>query len=320
MLEWANPWAWLLVPFAVAAPWFSRRPRLAISSLAAVQLRPSLRATFAWLPELLGSVALLLFVVALARPQLVNRERSIDSEGIDILLVLDTSGSMQAEDYQIGGRAANRLEAAKEVVADFIERRPDDRIGLVVFGSEAFTQVPLTLDHAALTNFLGQVQIGMAGDKATAVGDALAITGKRLKDLEAPSRIAILLTDGRNNAGALKPLEAAEALKALGVKVYTIGMGSAGGGGGFFGMGGRSDLDEGTLTAIARTTGAEYFRAADTKALEAVYATIDKMEKSTAKVEEFVHRDERYHPWLAAGLLLLALRLLLSETWLRRLP
>ncbi len=321
MIEWASPlWLLAILP-ALLLPLRGRGPRLRHAAVAGIAGGRSLRTAVAWLPRVLGSLGLVLFAVALARPQLVDRERVVQSDGIDIMLVLDTSGSMEAEDYSLGGRSASRLRVAKEVIADFVEGRPDDRIGLVVFGEEAFTQVPLTLDHDALVDILRQVHLGVAGRRATAVGDAMAVAGRRLKDLDAPSRVMILLTDGRNNAGAVPPLEAAEAARALGIKVYTVGIGSARGRGGLRAMlTGGGDLDESTLQAIARATDGRYFRADDTEALRAVYDTIDELERSTAEAKEYVHTEERYHGWLAGGLLLLLLQLLLGETWLRRLP
>lgn len=329
MLEWlglgavelgAPAMLWLL-PVALVLPWLARRPRLAWSALSLSVARPTLRTAVAGLPTLLQSLGLALLVVALSRPQHVDRQRVVEREGIDILLVLDTSGSMEATDYSIGGRPASRLAAAKEVIADFVEGRPDDRIGLVVFGETAFTQVPLTTDHRAMGHFLRLVDLGMAGQRATAIGDAIAVASKRMKELDAPSKVVILLTDGQSNAGQIGPLDAAQAAHALGIKVYTIGMGAAGGRRGLFGlMGGRSDLDEDTLKEIARVTDAQYFRADDTKTLAQVYETIDSLETSTAEVEEFVHRDERYHGVLAVGLALILLQQLLAQTWLRRLP
>ncbi len=321
MIEWASPWWLLAILPALLLPLRGRGPRLRHASVSAIAGGRSLRTALAWLPRALGTVALVLICVALARPQLVDRERIVDSEGIDIMLVLDTSGSMEAEDYSLNGRSASRLRVAKEVIADFVDGRPDDRIGLVVFGEEAFTQVPLTLDHGALVDILRQVVLGAAGRRATAVGDAMAVAGARLKDLDAPSKVMILLTDGRSNRGQVPPLEAAEAARALGIRVYTVGIGTTGGGGlrGFF-SGRGNDLDEKTLQAIARTTDARYFRADDTKALRDVYATIDELERSTAEAREYVHTEERYHGWLAGGLFLLLLQLLLGETWLRRLP
>ncbi len=319
MLEWASPMWFLALPVVVLAPWLAGRPRLAFSSLEAIRTPTSLRALAARALPLLASAGLACLVVAMARPQEVDRERIRETEGIDIVLALDTSQSMEQLDYRLGGRDASRLEVAKEVIARFVGDRPDDRIGLVVFGEEALTQVPLTLDHDAMQQFLDRVQIGMVGGRATAVGDGLAIGLQRLEELEGDSRILILLTDGSNNAGQIKPLEAAEAAKALGIKVYTIGVGSAGGGGGFFGMR-RSDLDERSLQAIAKTTEGRYFRAGDAETLAEVYEIINGLEVSTAEVKELVHREERFHRWLFAGLGLLLLNLLLGETALRRLP
>jgi Ca-activated chloride channel family protein len=190
---------------------------------------------------------------------------------------------------------------------------------MVVFGDVAFTQVPLTTDHRAMRAFLDQVDIGMAG-QSTAIGDAIAIAAQRMKSLEAPERVVILLTDGDSRIG-MDPREAAKAAAALDIKVYTIGMGSDGGGGMLGGMFGRaSSLDESTLRDIARLTDARYFRADDTQSLSEVYATIDELEKTTAEVQEFVHRDERYHGVLGIGLMVLLLQQFLAQTWLRRLP
>ena len=323
MIEWAHPLWLLALPLALLAPWLTRNPRMAVASLGAIRTGMSLRRLLAWLPGLLGALGLAMLIVALARPQQVDRKTIVEHEGIDILLVLDTSGSMEAEDYRLGGRDASRLEVAKETIARFVDGRPDDRLGLVVFGEEAFTQVPLTTDHDALVRFLRMVRIGMAGQRATAVGDALAVASKRLTDLDAPSRVVILLTDGRSNAGQVEPRQAAEAARALGVKVYTVGVGSTnGGGGGLFGLlGGRSsELDEATLKEIARITEARYFRAGDTKSLEEVYETINALETSTAEVEELIQTEERFRPWAITGLLLISLQFLLGGTVLRRLP
>lgn len=324
MLEFGTP-LWLLgLPFAMLVPWLKRGARVRFSSLAAVEHQRSARVWLAMLAPLLSSLALVALTIALARPQMVERERVIEREGIDIQIVLDTSGSMEAEDFVIGGRAASRLEVSKAVIAQFIEGRPDDRVGLVIFGEEAFTQVPLTLDHPALTGMLQQVDIGMAGSRATAIGDAIAVAGKRLKELEAESRVMILLTDGHSNAGKVDPIVAAKAAHTLGVRIYTIGVGSkdGAGGGGLLGLfrSRRSDLDEPTLRAIADQTDARYFRASDTRALHEVYATIDALEKTTAESRVYINRKEHFQPVAIVGLMLLLLSTLLGETWLRRLP
>jgi Ca-activated chloride channel family protein len=260
-------------------------------------------------------------VLALARPQRINREVVVESEGIDIVLALDISGSMEALDFRAGGRKLTRLAVAKRVVADFVEGRPLDRIGLVVFGEEAFTQVPLTLDHAALLSFLDSIQIGMAGANRTAVGQAVAVSARQLAALEGSSSVVILLTDGSNNVVPLDPLQAARAAQALGVRIHTIGVGSEGGASrGFFSLGRTEEVDMETLQAIADATGGQSFRATDTRALLKIYDTIDEMETTTAEVTELVHREELFRLALVPGLFLLALQLLLGQTVLRRLP
>lgn len=324
MLELGSPW-WLLgIPLALIVPWLKRGSRVRFSSFAAVQVSRGFRYWMGHTPSLLASIGLFFLTIALARPQLVDRERIVEREGIDIQIVLDTSGSMEAEDFVIGGRSANRLEVSKAVITKFIEGRPDDRVGLVLFGEEAFTQVPLTLDHRSVVQMLGQVEIGMAGSRATAIGDAIAVAGRPLKELEAESRVMILLTDGHNNAGRVDPLNAAKAADSLGVRIYTIGVGSKDGGGrgGLLGLFRRqgSDLDEPMLRNIAAQTEARYFRAADTKALKEVYDTIDALEKTTAESSIFVHREERFQPFALMGLFCLIVSTILGETAFRRLP
>jgi Ca-activated chloride channel family protein len=324
MLELGSPW-WLLgLPLAIALPWLRRGARVRFSSLASVNHAVGAKVVLGHLPPLLASLGLMALTVALARPQLVDRERVVEREGIDIQVVLDTSGSMEAEDFVVAGRSANRLEVSKAVIAKFIEGRPDDRVGLVLFGEEAFTQVPLTLDHKAVIRMLNQVEIGMAGSKATAIGDAIAVAGRPLKELAAESRVMILLTDGKSNAGKVDPLVAAKAADALGVRIYTIGVGSkeGRGRGGLLGMFRRrgSDLDESMLRDIAAQTKARYFRAADTRALKQVYDTIDALEKTTAEASIFIHREEQFQPFAIVGMLCMLLSTILGETALRRLP
>lgn len=324
MLEWMSPAWFLALPLALL-PWVAwlRPHALRFSALGSVRGGSGLRAGAALLLPVLESVALAAVVLALARPQEVRRETVRESDGIDIMLAVDTSGSMQAPDMGTGANEVTRLEAARTVMARFVEGRPEDRVGLLVFGEEAFVQVPLTLDHAGLADMILQVELGMAGKNATAVGTAIAVAAKRMKELEAPSKVLVLVTDGRSNAGTITPLQAAEAAAALGIRVYTIGVGSAGGGGGIFAMlsgGTGADVDEPTLRAIAARTGGKYWRATDAQALLEVYAEIDRMEKTTARTREFVHRDERYLHALLPGLAAFVLHLLLSTTVLRRLP
>ena len=217
---------------------------------------------------------------------------------------------MKETDLAVGIRAWDRLSVAKQVIEEFVEERPHDRIGLVVFGEEAFTQVPLTLDHDALLDVLEYVRIGVAGPGATAIGQAIAVSGRRMNQVEAPSRIVILLTDGRNNAGRIAPVEAAEAAAALDIKVYTIGVGARGAQG----------LDEQTLVQVAEATGGRYFRADSKNALEEIFGLIDRMETSPAEVTEYSQHIELYRRYAIPGFALLLLQFLLGQTWLRRGP
>jgi Ca-activated chloride channel family protein len=285
---------------------------------------------YRWLgavPLILRVTVLVLLAMAIMRPQDVLRSEQRTQDGIDIVLVVDTSGSMRALDFELNGQSMNRLAVVKSVLSEFIGTRESDRIGMVVFGTEAYTQAPLTYDHRVLLTLLDRVQIGMAGD-ATAIGDALATATKRIKDVDAKSKVIILLTDGANTAGSVEPLTAASAAKSLGARVYTIGAGSKGKVPmpvkGFFGMESvqmvESDLDEDLLTKIAETTGGKYFRAYDTDSLKQVYQTIDELEKRRIETPEYRKREERFAPWVMAALMLLAAEMLFSLTPWRRVP
>ncbi len=278
------------------------------------------------IPLILRAVCLSLLVLTAARPQFYNVSREIRSPGVDIVMCIDTSGSMQALDFELNNEPVDRLTAVKKVVSDFTRKREVDRIGLVVFGEEAFTQAPLTLDKGLLLGLVDKMTIGMAGDR-TAIGSALAIGGKRLKDLEAESKILILLTDGRHNAGDLTPEQAAEAVQALGVKIYTIGVGGTGPAPfrvkSLFGTRieyHKVDLDEGTLRKIADIGDGKYFRATDTEGLAEIYAIIDRAEKTEIKVKEFFHFRELYPYFLIPALILLGLEIVLKSTVLRTVP
>jgi Ca-activated chloride channel family protein len=324
MVEFAAPWAWLLLlPILLLYTGLQRRITgvnvLAVPGLSHLKAGMSPRVWLHWLPSALQLAGLICCVVALARPRVPHRSVSVESEGLDIMLAVDTSGSMRQDDFRSSGQAVNRLQVAKGVMTQFIESRPHDRIGVVVFGEEAFTQVPLTLDHETLVQALNGVEIGVAGDRGTAIGSALAVASKRLKDLEAPDRVLILLTDGENNAGRITPMEAAEAAAALDITVYSIGVGSnrrrpldllRGSGG----------PDDRGLTSIAEVTGGKYFRATDTSSLQRIYATIDQLEPSPAEVRELVDYEEQFRDWLIPGLLLLFGSLLLGRTVLRKGP
>ena len=325
MFQFQHPiWLALLgvLPLVAWRHWRHRTAAVRWSSLVVVGHGGSWRTWMApWVP-LLELAGLALLVLALARPQLTQRETVVESDGIDIMLALDTSGSMDALDFTVGVQEASRLTVARRVLAEFIRGRPHDRLGLVVFGEEAFTQVPLTLDHDTLLSFLRLVEIGMAGPNKTAVGDALAVASKRLDGLDAPSKVVVLLTDGRSNAGRLSPEQAAQAAEALGIRIYTVGVGAMeGAGGSIFGMFRRGDhVDEEALQQIATQTGGQYFRATDTRSLREIYRTIDALETSTAEVTEYVHREELFRLALVPGLALIALHLLLGWTVVRRLP
>lgn len=280
----------------------------------------------AHLPLLFRSICLLLLVLAAARPQMYNVSRDIRSPGVDIILCLDTSGSMAAMDFKLNGDPVTRLTAVKKVVSEFIKKREMDRIGLVVFGEEAFTQSPLTMDKGLLQGLVDNMKIGMAGD-STAIGSAIAISAKRLKDLKAKSRIMILLTDGRSNAGDITPEKAAEAASTLGIKIYTIGVGGTGPAPFRIQtlLGTRTvlqevDLDEETLQKVASIGKGQYFRAADSERLSEIYSIIDKEEKTEIKVKEFFHFKELYIFFLIPAFILLGLEILIRTTILRVIP
>lgn len=287
----------------------------------AVRLRPwVLRARW---------VAVGLLLVALARPVGSKGAKALTTDGLHVLLAIDTSGSMAALDLDpeqpIQSRRT-RLEVVRDVVARFIAARVNDAVGLVVFGTNAYTAAPLTLDHALVASQVEHLTIGMVGE-ATALGDALITAVKRLKDDQAKSRIVILLTDGRNTAGSVSPEKAAEVAKAYGVKVYTIGAATEGEAPflvqGLFGPTLQmqpSDLDEPTLTAIAETTGGKYYRAQDANALERVYADIDRLEKSAIHAPETHQLDDRYAAFVGPALVLVIIEALLLATRLRSAP
>ena len=273
------------------------------------------------LPPALFAAGLVCLAVAAARPQTGMSESRVDTEGVDIVLVVDTSTSMRSEDFSTAVKRMDRLDAAKSVLAQFIQARPDDRMGIVAFAAMPYTIAPLTTDHAWLMLQMDRLQTGMLED-ATAIGDALASGVNRLRDSQAKSKIVILLTDGINNAGRMTPPDAAQAAAALGIKVYTVGAGSnqprAAGIFGFMQAGG--EIDEATLRKIAEITRAKYFRATDLKSLEDTYRAIDQMEKTKIKLDQYTRYEEKFAPFLVLGLLCLGLETLLGFTRLGRLP
>ena len=271
--------------------------------------------------------AIVLFLLAIARPRVPLEEAKIETEGIDIVLAVDCSGSMLAEDFTITGKRLNRLTVVKRVVEDFIRNRKSDRIGMVAFAARAYTVCPLTLDYDWLIQNLERVEIGAIED-GTAVGSALGSSLNRLKDTKAKSKIIILLTDGVNNTGKISPLTAAEAAKALGIKVYTIGAGRKGlvpyPVQDFWGrkvyQNVEIDIDEDTLRKIAQETNAKYFRATDTESLKKIYRAIDDLEKTPIEEKGFQEYRELFGLFLIAGLIILILEVILSNTILRKLP
>ncbi len=264
--------------------------------------------------------AVLLLIIVLARPQFTDKFQDVSTEGIDIILTLDISGSMLARDFK-----PDRLEASKDVATEFISGRPYDRIGLVVFSGESFTQCPLTTDHAVLINLLREIQSGMIED-GTAIGMGLANAVNRIKDSDAKSKVIILLTDGINNRGEIAPATAAGIAKTFGVRVYTIGVGTQGTAPypvqTPFGMQYQNmpvEIDEAILKDIAQTTGGRYFRATDNDKLVQVYSEIDKLEKSKIDVKQFTRKDEKYLIPAIIAFCLIAIEILVRYTVLKKL-
>ena len=291
-----------------------------VSSTNSLQRQPkSLRVWLIHVPFVLRVIGITLLSLALARPQLSNRWQSESTEGIDIMMALDISGTMLGEDLK-----PNRLEAAKTVATDFVLARPNDQIGLVVFAGESFTQCPLTTDHAVLVNLFQSVKFGMIED-GTAIGLGLANAVNRMKDSATKSKVVILLTDGSNNRGDIDPITAAEIAKTFNVRVYAIGVGSYSKevrvpmhtpyGVQYGTM--SSEFDESTLRNIAQMTGGEYFRATDNNSLRAIYQQIDQLEKTKIRVREYSKRTEHFMPFLTVALLCLLLEIILRYFLLR---
>ena len=285
---------------------------------------PGLAVRMRHIPPTLRVLGLVLLVVAFARPQTGRHEEEALTEGIDIALAIDISGSMRTEDF----KPKNRLVVAKDVVAQFVRGRRYDLIGLVVFAANAYTRCPLTLDYAVLQDLLAQVEIASREEDGTAIGMGLATAVARLKDAKGKSKVIILLTDGRNNRGQIDPLSGARLAQAMGIKVYTIGVGTEGEapypiddpilGRRYINV--QADIDEETLQQIANTTGGQYFRATDARALKAIFANIDRMERTQIKVRGYTRRTEQFAWFLYPGALCILVELLLSSTILRKVP
>lgn len=316
----------ILVPLMIV--WYFRRRRNAqasfkVSSLEGLKRMPvSWKARFRPLLFVLRVLAFILLVVALARPQSSNVTETINSEGIDIVLCIDVSGSMLAQDFH-----PNRIEAAKNVALDFVRNRPSDRIGLVIFAGESFTQCPITTDHAVLENQIRKVNSGMLED-GTAIGMGLATSVDRLRNSKAKSKVIILLTDGVNNTGLIDPITALEIAKSYKVRVYTIGVGTQGvapypvplPGGGVQMQNIEVQIDEALLGRIAKETGGQYFRATGNSSLASIYKQIDQMEKTKMEISSYKQYEELFYPFALAALFLFLLEIVLRYTVFRSLP
>jgi Ca-activated chloride channel homolog len=324
-------WFWLLTLLPIVMLWRGRRgPIAAIEysdvSLAREAARGS-RSRIGRLVWLLPILAGALMIVGLARPQRAHSRTEVSANGIDIVLGLDVSGSMQALDFLVDHQRVNRIEVVKSVVSKFIDERSDDRIGLIAFAGAPYLVSPITLDHDWLQQNLERVTIG-AGDDGTAIGSAIAAGVNRLRLTPAKSKVIILLTDGINNTGKISPLAAAEAAKAMGVKIYTIGVGvrgyapipvrDAAGNTRLVTM--KVDVDEKTLQAVAQETGGKFYRATDTDSLQKIYEEINRFEKTAQTVQKFERTEELYPLALIPALAMLGLSLTLQQTRLRRLP
>jgi len=327
-VTFAQPWVLLLlgaVPLLVF--WYLRRGSAATTDLRFSTLRaftnvsPTIRERTRHVPFMLKCAAIALLIVALARPQSTSHGENVTTEGIDIVLLLDISTSMLAEDFQ-----PNRIQAAKEVAGNFVEGRQHDRIGLVVFSGQSFTQCPMTLDYRVLRNLIRVVKPGMVED-GTAIGMAIAQGVNRLKDSKARSRVMILLTDGMNNRGEIDPITAAQIAQTFGIRIYTIGVGTIGEAPypvptslGIRYQMIPVEVDEKTLGKIAELTGGKYFRATNNQALKQIYGEIDAMEKTRIDVRSYRHVSELFYGWAALGMLSGVFGLVLGMTVWRKIP
>jgi Ca-activated chloride channel family protein len=318
---------WLLLLLPLMIYYFmvikrKTRTRILISSTESFnRYRPTLRQRLINLPIILRCCSVVLIIVALARPQSSSKASNVTTEGISIVIALDISESMLAEDFH-----PNRIEAAKKVATDFIEGRPNDLIGLVIFSGESFTQCPITSDHSVITNLMKDIKTGMLA-QGTAIGEGLATAVARIKDSKSKSKVIILITDGVNNSGSVPPLTAGEIARTFGIRVYSIGVGTTGTapypvptpfGRQYQNV--EVQIDEELLTQIAHSTDGRYFRATNNKKLQSIFEEIDRMEKTKIEVTEFKRYTEEYLPWLLAAFILFVVELLLRYTWLRTLP
>ncbi len=331
MLRFADPYYLLLLLVLPVMVWWYWRGRARATGKIVYsdvnllkRLKPSLKQRLRPVLLVLRVLAVAAIVIGLARPQSTSKEEKITTKGIDIVLAMDVSSSMLAEDF----RPKNRIEAAKMVAKEFIKGRKNDRIGLVVFAGESFTQCPLTLDYGVLYNILDHLKVASKDWDGTAIGMGLATAINRLKDSKAKSKVIILLTDGRNNRGQIDPVTAARMAKAFGIRVYTIGTGTRGTamypvqdplwGTRYVPM--RVDIDEDLLRQIARITGGKYFRATSTEKLREIYKEISKMEKTKIEVKEYTRYEEFFVYFLALALVLLLAEVVLANTYFKTIP
>lgn len=299
----------------------SQQAAINVSTISGLQNISSWKSVFHHIPFILRLLALMCIIFALARPQTRNDEQLTEGEGVDIILCIDVSGSMTAQDF-----TPNRMEAAKKVAEDFVDQRKTDRIGIVIFSGESFTQCPLTTDHAVLKSQIEQIRNGLLED-GTAIGSGLATSVDRLRTSTAKSKVIILLTDGINNGGLIDPATAKEIAKRFNVKVYTIGVGTDGYAPtpvntpmGIVMQNEKVAIDEKLLTNIANETGGRYFRAKDNASLTNIYHEIDKLEKSKVQITNFRRYAEKFYPFVFAALLFLFLEVLLKFTVFKKFP
>ena len=333
MIRFLQPeWLWLLTLLPLVMLLRGRRGPVAAIEFSDVGLAREVARVgraraghWLWLFPLLAGA---LMIAGLARPQRAHSRTEVSANGIDIVLGLDVSGSMQALDFLVDNRRVNRIEVVKSVVSKFIEERPSDRIALIAFAAAPYLVSPLTLDHDWLQQNLERVSTAVAGDDGTAIGSAIAAGVNRLRTTSAKSKVIILLTDGMNNTGKISPIAAAEAAKALGVKIYTIGVGVRGiapiplrdEAGRVHLIMDKVDVDEKTLETVANATGGTFYRATDTDSLEKIYEQINRLEKTAQTVQKFEHYDELYSWALIPSAAILGFGLLLQHTRFRRLP
>lgn len=333
-MTFAHPYLLLLLLLLPLAAWLKgRRGKPAAFVYSSTQLLRGVqditKSNAGALLLVLRWLALALFIIALAQPRLTKFETTkATASGVDIVVAFDLSGSMAAEDFEIRGQRVNRVQMAKNVLEKFIAKRPNDRIGLVAFGTEAYIASPITLDHDFLLKNLERLELNTINGNQTAIGSALSTAINRLRELKSKSKIVILMTDGQSNAGKITPLTAAEAAQALGIKVYTIGVGTQGQAPmpatDFFGRRVYQmvpvDIDEDTLQKISEMTGGKYYRADNAEKFEAIYAEIDSLEKTDAEVTKFAQHTELFAWLIAIGMVLLTAEIAMGQTVLRRLP